>query len=317
MLEDFRRRHKNEMQALQLQQGEMIEEMRNQLQMAGQDPGQAMQEAERQRVQAGEQRRKTDERLAELTYHNEVREADIFRLTGELERLKAGHSDLSSCLIEKQTEMESLKGLLEITSAENQSCSEALIELQNFFGSHTTPRLILTMLHFRRLYSASSLNHFTDDQHPVDLSIQHIINNRMDAPMDIGTNARFISKIRDQEHDFWQICIESCSVCQKPKFAAADNTTLPHGLNEFLPQFRKSSCCEKPICSACLKQSVVNAIQRDWWHSLDSSQWIRCPVDHCSKGLIMPHEGALEDLLHKLRVPDVASQMKRLYSEDF
>lgn len=311
-LKDLDASHTKRTEVLERQHKDTIQGIWNHFQTLGLDFGNVLQEVEHSRYEAASRRRRTEASFELMKLTNCKLEAAHLEMTVAMTELKAHDTLLADICVEKHNEVESLKGLLEVTAAENQSCSQALVELQDFFGGNkTTPRLVLTMEHYRRLYVSSVSPSVPDSQKlPNDTSIQHIINNNMDVPMDIGSLCRFIVKLRDQGEDFWEVSIENCAICERPKFATAKDTVLPHGLNEFLPRYRKAPCCGKSVCSACLRDSLLAAIKKDWWHSLDSQQWIQCPVDGCDIGFAIPQD-TLEHLLHRLKVPDVSLQMTR------
>ncbi|KIW01300.1 uncharacterized protein PV09_07338 [Verruconis gallopava] len=291
MLETRDRIHADEMRALQYQHGQTIQEMHNSAKELNQNPDLVAQEIRGRKVNAAEKREQFELQLAKST---------------------ARISELSSQLQDRTAELETLRGLLDMAMTENRLTSAALVELQSFFGGNTTPRLVLTIEHFRRLYAAEVLSTSAENERYLrDSSNQLVINTRIDMPMSIEELGRFIRGLRNEEASFPQIVIETCAVCERHKFAAANSSVTPKELNEFLPEFRDSVCCGRSICSACLKESVLRAIQEGWWHSLDSQQWIRCPVEDCNGSLINAHEGSLISLLNKLQVPNADFHLTR------
>jgi hypothetical protein len=91
--------------------------------------------------------------------------------------------------------------------------------------------------------------------------------------------------------------LKLCSICRIPKLAIVQgmNNQL-NGINEFFPRFSNTTCCSSAICSACLPEALICSTQTDWWHNLESPQWLKCPVPQCTQFAPVRHVGELMSL---------------------
>jgi hypothetical protein len=210
----------------------------------------------------------------------------------KLERLKLATG--TALLKEKEkhkvtkTNLSVLEKKHEIASNRLEGLERVHLCIRVLTGPSPTPRSILM--------TALSVINVEEDPHP-DLSleplfprgfsIQNLEANMLDLPLSAEEVHRLLDLISYDSNSKRQIRdlnLKSCSLCNEEKFTAGKpQVDVDLCLSEFPQQHGTTTCCNKAICSNCYSSFFRNAIRNDWWHNLETEDWLQCPVETCKE----------------------------------
>jgi hypothetical protein len=149
----------------------------------------------------------------------------------------------------------------------------------------TLRSMLVTAMSAANVEEATAIESSVDPLLSEHFSMKDIHLNMLDQPLvpeDVYRFLDMISRSSLSAPAFDSLELESCSICEEEKFivrSSYGDCKLP--LNEFSPEFGQTKCCNKAICSACYSNFFRSAIRNDWWHNLESEEWLRCPVKSC------------------------------------
>ncbi|KAF2664629.1 hypothetical protein BT63DRAFT_94218 [Microthyrium microscopicum] len=90
------------------------------------------------------------------------------------------------------------------------------------------------------------------------------------------------------------LTINICTICKVPKIATKPNASQSvNAINEFSPRYSQTECCSSSICNKCLPNALLDKVQNNWWHNLDTLQWLYCPAPNCAAFSDVRHVGEL------------------------
>ena len=107
------------------------------------------------------------------------------------------------------------------------------------------------------------------------------------------------------------ISLVVCVVCKMPKIMSSSHVCeFPSSNGGHM------SCCQRAVCISCLCDSIVKSVTSGWWHNLDSSQWLTCPIPGCDKIVPLRHADELPRLLRsgglkQVEIDDLLSESRR------
>ncbi|KAJ2902913.1 hypothetical protein MKZ38_010644 [Zalerion maritima] len=277
-----------------------------------------------EKVQHAEGEAKMKKWLAEK---EETQKQEISRLAAELssqiteceeqtERAKRAEGDVAArtCELQKMhEEVETLGAGLNTREAKIAELVSEKADQRKLLGRNITPRLMLAL----KLLESK----FQSDKHDAGAGVQQFVQSfstrllatgTLDVPLNVNEALRFAQNVSQDAALCEALSLSVCAVCRKPKFSSPSQTSEYPTANNGL-----SICCQKPVCSACLRVCFIASVSWGWWQRLGSPSWISCPVKGCDKGPNIHYLGQLAGALRSVgikarKVDDLTSKFEKV-----
>jgi chromosome segregation ATPase len=187
-----------------------------------------------------------------------------------------------------KTSLNALETKHEIACSRLEDLEKKSSSIRVLTGSSPTPRTILvTAMSAINVEEGAHTDLHSEPLFPSNFLIGDLHTDLLDLPLgaeEVHRFLAFISNDSDGERLVNSLSLETCSVCKKQRFTLGTplaDTELC--LNEFSQQYGTTSCCNEAICSGCYSSFFRGAIRNDWWHNLETEDWLQCPVENCKE----------------------------------
>jgi hypothetical protein len=228
----------------------------------------------------------------------------------ERTRIKRFKTATETALSKEKEKHKSTKADLAALKKKLESCENMESWIRTLTGPTPTPRSILvTTISITATEKAVTTDSPADPIIPEHFSVKDLHPSMFDVPLiqnDVYNFLNGVSRELSITTVLDSLKLEFCSICEEQKFVvrSSHEEGMLH-LNEFSPHFGLTKCCNRSICTACYSTSFRSAIKNDWWHNLESDEWLRCSVESCKQPMGITSSDQLTARIHELEDIDI------------
>jgi hypothetical protein len=221
---------------------------------------------------------------------------------------KERHEETKSKLVALELQQEQYLVLL-------QDVGRMETRLQILVGPTPTPRSILISTVVESSTRGVRLTDPPDEEVlPANCSVKDLTYKQLNVFLNRDQVRQFldnISGLSEGNQISKSLGLRTCALCKKPKFMPATGQSQNNWkLHEFPRCSGQAKCCISAICFKCWAKFFRSAIQNDWWHNLESRQWLRYPLPLCKQLVKISSKAQLSMLLSELDGIDVSSSVE-------
>jgi hypothetical protein len=221
---------------------------------------------------------------------------------------KKRHEETKSKLVALELQQEQYLVLL-------QDVGRMETRLQTLVGPTPTPRSILVSTVVESSTRGVRLTDPLDEVVlPANCSVKDLTYKQLNVFLNRDQVRQFldnISGLSEGNQISKSLGLRTCALCKKPKFMPATGQSQSNWkLHEFPRCSGQAKCCISAICFKCWAKFFRSAIQNDWWHNLESRQWLRYPLPLCKQLVKISSRAQLSMLLSELDGIDVSSSVE-------